>query len=195
MPMSDAPAKPARLTWPMAAVIALLALQALALFLMGQPLLSPGGHFYLWASDPLSPEMSQSLVDWYSLTHIVHGIILFGLLWLAVPRRFAALRLLSATSVEVAWELAENSPWVIYAYRRQALAAGYAGDSIINSVSDTLLMIIGYLIASKLRPWQSVVGAMALEILAAMVIRDSLTLNVFNFVMPLQVVHDWQSGH
>jgi hypothetical protein len=112
-----------------------------------------------------------------------------------VPRRFATLRLLAATLVEIAWELAENSPWVIYAYRRQALAAGYVGDSVINSVSDALMMIVGYLIASKLRPWQSVMATIALEILAAMVIRDNLTLNIFNFIMPLQVVHDWQSGH
>jgi Protein of unknown function (DUF2585) len=101
--------------------------------------------------------------------------------------------------VEVAWELTENTPMVIRHYREQALAVGYSGDSILNSVSDTLMMSAGFLLASRLR-WQFVVAvAIGLEIFTALAIRDNLTLNVINLIAPagwapIQAIHAWQAG-
>src|SRR6185312_9081157 len=118
-------------TYPFLAVAAgLVALQAGTLSLMGQPLLAAAAPFRLWAGNPLGPDNSQQLTDWYSLSHVVHGLIFYGLSRLIAPRLPFAARLLLAMGVEIGWEIIENSPTVIAAYRSQALAAGYRGDSV-----------------------------------------------------------------
>ena len=102
-------------------------------------------------------------------------------------------RLAIAVGIEAAWEVAENSPRVIEAYRKQALAAGYTGDSILNSLTDTLAMMTGFALA-RLLPWRAtVVLALALEIGAAALARDNLTLNVLNFIHRFPAIEAWQS--
>src|SRR4029078_9940238 len=105
-----------------------------------------------------------------------------------------AYRLLLALGVEIAWEITENTPWIIGRYREQALAQGYSGDSILNSVMDSLWMAFGFLLARRLPVWSTVALALAMEILVAYVIRDNLTLNILNLLYPLDIVHRWQSG-
>jgi hypothetical protein len=143
--------------------------------------------------------MSQQLADWYSFSHVIHGFIFFGLLQLAAPRLPVAARLLMAMTIEIGWEIAENSPTVIQHYREQALAAGYVGDSILNSLSDTLMMCTGFLIASRVRARYVVMIALVFEIFTAVMIRDNLTLNVINLTapaqwVPIQAIHNWQAG-
>jgi hypothetical protein len=167
---------------------------------LGQPFIAASGHIRLWANDPLSPDMSQQLADWYSFSHIIHGFIFFGLLRLIAPRLPVPLRLLIAMSIEIAWEITENSPAVIQHYRQQALAAGYVGDSILNSVSDTVMMTCGFLLASRLRARTVIALALGFEIFTAVMIRDNLTLNVMGLVLPSQwapmpAIHRWQAGH
>src|SRR3954467_3864543 len=120
------------------AAASLLGLQALVLHGLGQPLIAASGKILFWVGDPRSADTSQQLTDWYSFSHIIHGFIFFGLLRLAAPQLPLGARLLMAMAGEISWEAAENSPAVIQHYRKQALAAGYVGDSILNSVSDTL---------------------------------------------------------
>jgi hypothetical protein len=187
----------APLYWTIA--IALLGAQIAVLHAFGQPLLAASGRILFWVSDPLSPEMSQQLADWYSFSHIIHGFIFFGLLQLAAPRLPVAARFLIAMTVEIGWEITENSPMVIQHYRQQALAAGYAGDSILNSLSDTLMMCIGFFIASRVRARYVVSLALGFEIFTASMIRDNLTLNIINLIAPaqwapIQAIHDWQAG-
>src|SRR5262249_39911431 len=99
-----------------------------------------------------------------------------------------------AVGIEVAWEIAENSPWVIEAYRKQALAAGYTGDSILNSLMDTVSMMTGFALA-RLLPWKAAVAlALALEIGTAALVRDNLTLNILNFIHRCPAIEAWQSG-
>ena len=106
----------------------------------GQPWTAASGHILLWVGNPLSPDTSQQLTDWYSFSHLIHGAIFFWVLrWLA-PGLPLPVRLLIAMGIEIGWEIAENSPAVIQHYRQQALAAGYSGDSILNSLSDTAMM-------------------------------------------------------
>ena len=176
------------------AVTLLVAAQVAALHHLGQPFIAADGVVRLWESDPFSPRMSQELADWYSFSHLIHGFIFYGLLRLAAPRLPVPARLLIAMGVEIGWEIAENSPFVINAYRKQALAAGYAGDSMINSVSDTVMMSCGFLVASRLRTAYVVALAVAFELLTAFTIRDGLALNILNFAVPMQAVHQWQSG-
>jgi len=180
------------------AAAALLAVQIAVLHAFGQPWVGEGG-LLLWVSDPLSPKMSQQLFDWYSITHIIHGFIFFALLHFIMPRTPLAVRFLIAMGIEVGWEILENTPAVIVHYRQQALAAGYRGDSILNSLSDTLMMSTGFFIASRLRARYVVAIALAFEIFTACMIRDNLTLNVINLLAPsdwtpIQAIHDWQAG-
>jgi hypothetical protein len=165
----------------------------------GQPFIAASGRILLWVSDPYSPEMSQQLADWYSFSHIIHGFIFFGLLQIAAPRTPLGMRLLIAMCVEIGWEIAENSPAVIQHYREQALAVGYAGDSILNSVSDTIMMCAGFFLASRLRGRYVIALAVAFEIFTAVMIRDNLTLNVLNLLAPadwapIRAIHDWQAA-
>ena len=144
--------------------------------------------------------MSQQLADWYSFSHIIHGFIFFGLLKLfASPRLPPGMRFLIAMAVEISWEITENSPAVIQHYREQALAVGYAGDSIINSLSDTLMMCTGFFLASRLRASYVVMLAIVFEMFTALTIRDNLTLNIVNLLAPgqwapIKIIHDWQAA-
>jgi len=186
--------------WVFAAGAALLVLlQVAVLHGLGQPLIAASGDILLWVGSPLSPDTSQQLSDWYSFSHFIHGFIFFGLLnWLA-PRLPLGARLLLAMGIEIAWEFAENSPAVIQHYRKQALAAGYAGDSVLNSVCDTFTMSAGFFFASMVRARYVIALALGLEIFTAYAIRDNLTLNVFNLIAPpnwapVRAIHDWQAG-
>jgi hypothetical protein len=134
------------------------------------------------------------LTDWYSLSHIVHGLIFYGLSRLIAPRLPFAARLLLAMGVEIGWEIIENSPAVIAAYRAQALAAGYRGDSVLNSLSDTAMMALGFFIASRLPWWGTVLLALTLEALAGLAIRDNLTFNILNFLISWPALEQWQQA-
>ncbi len=175
-------------------VMAIVAVQALVLHVMGRVWTCTCGTIRLWVGDIWSPELSQQIFDWYTASHIVHGILFYGLLRLLLPKAPVAARLAIAVGIEAAWEIAENSPWVIEAYRKQALAAGYTGDSILNSVMDNVSMMTGFALAWLL-PWRATVAlALALEIGAASMVRDNLTLNVLNFIHRFPVIEAWQSG-
>ena len=177
----------------------LLGIQIAVLHFDGQPFFAADGRILLWANDPFSPDMSQQLTDWYSFSHIIHGFILYGLLHLAAPRLSFAQRLLIAMSVEIGWEIAENSPAVIAHYRQQALAAGYTGDSILNSLSDTAMMSSGFFLASRMRARYVVLLALVFELFTLATIRDNLSLNVLNLIAPndwapIAAIHRWQAG-
>jgi hypothetical protein len=178
----------------LAIAAALLAVQVGTLWALGQPWISASGQILLWSGNPLSPETSQQLSDWYSLSHIVHGFLFYGLLHLCCRKLPFGVKLLLAMGIEISWEIAENTPLVIEAYRRQALAIGYAGDSILNSLMDTLMMSLGFLFAARAPVRVTVLAAIGMEALAAMVIRDGLVLNILNFTYPIPFIERWQKG-
>jgi len=176
------------------AILGIMAVQALVLHLMGRVWICSCGTVRFWVGDIWSSELSQQLFDWYTFSHIVHGILFYGLLRLMLPRAPVLVRLAIAVGIEVSWEIAENSPWVIEAYRKQALAAGYTGDSILNSLSDTVAMMTGFTLARWL-PWKATVAlALALEIVVGALVRDNLTLNVLNFIHRFPAIEAWQQG-
>ena len=181
------------------AALALVCIQIVVLHTLGQPFLAASGQILLWVNDPWSPDMSQQLADWYSFSHVIHGFIFFGILRLIAPRLPLGVRLLMAMGVEIGWEFIENSPAVIQHYRQQALAAGYVGDSILNSVSDTVMMSAGFLFASRVPGRYVIALAVAFELFTGAMIRDNLTLNVINLIAPsgwapIAAIHDWQAG-
>ena len=175
-----------------AVILGLVALQASVEHLMGRFWICSCGTIRLWVGDIWSSELSQQLFDWYTASHIVHGILFYGALRLVLPRAPVLVRLAIAVGLEASWEIAENSPWVIEAYRKQALAAGYTGDSILNSLSDTVSMMTGFALA-RLLPWKATVAVvLALEIGVGALVHDNLTLNILNFIHRFPAIEAWQ---
>ena len=174
-------------------LLGLLSVQAFVLFLYGQPPICTCGYVKLWEGVVLGPGNSQHLTDWYTFSHIIHGFIFYGLLRLLFPKMPVLQRIIIALGIEVGWELIENTPWTIQHYREQALAAGYTGDSIINSLSDSMAMLMGFILAWRLPVWTIVSIALALELWTGYAIRDNLTLNVINLIHAFPAINAWQS--
>lgn len=174
--------------------VLLVALQALILFLFGQPLIAESGTVKLWEGVVLSAGNSQHLTDWYTFSHIIHGLLFYLALWFFFPRIPLALRFVLAVGIEVAWEVIENTPMVINHYREQALAQGYAGDSIINSVSDTFAMMLGFFLARCWPLWCVVALGVGLELFVGWEIRDNLMFNIINLLHHFDFIAAWQSG-
>jgi len=133
-------------------------------FWMGRSPLGPDGRFGLWEGNIWSNECSQRLADPYSFSHVTHGILFCGFLWLVARKLPLRHRYLAALLLEAGWELLENSPLIINRYREATIALGYVGDSIMNSLSDIIMMSLGFLFASRVRPWVSVLAVLAMEI-------------------------------
>lgn len=184
----------APLATAMLAAAALVILQALVLSMMGQPPICTCGSIRLWAGTVNGPENSQQITDWYSFSHVIHGIGFYVLLWLIMPRAPVALRFVLAVGLEVGWEILENTPIIIDRYRQQALANGYSGDSVLNSVSDTVMAMAGFVFASLAPVRASVALVVALEIFVATAIRDNLTLNIIQLIYPSETIGRWQAG-
>lgn len=178
-----------------AAVLAFLviAFAAAIELAMGRHPVCTCGTVELWIGSRDSSKTSQMLADWYSPSHIVHGLLFYALLWLMFRRWPVGRRFLVAVIIEASWEVVENTPLVIDRYRETTAAIGYSGDSIVNSVSDMLMMCIGFLAARRLPPWASLLLLIGLEIVPLFVIRDNLTLNVWNLLAPDRAVQAWQA--
>ena len=181
-----------RRAWLLA--VAILALAAAILLAMGRNPICTCGSIDLWVGARNSARTSQMLADWYSLSHVVHGLLFYALLWLVARRWPMEWRFLAALVIEAAWEVTENTPLVIDRYRATTAALGYTGDSVINSLSDILMMALGFLAARKLPLWAAALLLIALEIIPLFAIRDNLTLNVWALIAPNPALQAWQAG-
>jgi len=176
------------------AAIAILVLAAAVLLAMGRNPICTCGAIQLWVAGRDSPRTSQMLSDWYSFSHIVHGLLFYAGLWLVAREWPIERRFLLALLIEVAWEITENTPMVIDRYRTATAALGYTGDSVINSMSDIGMMVLGFLAARKLPLWVSVAAVLLLELVPLLAIRDNLTLNVWMLLWPSEAMRTWQAG-
>ena len=174
-------------------VLAMLMLVAEIELRMGREPICTCGFISLWHG-PVDSQNSQQISDWYTFTHVLHGIGFYALIFLVGRRLPVPVRLLIAVFLEGAWEIAENSPFIIDRYRTATVSLDYYGDSIVNSVSDVVAMMLGFWLARRFPVWVTVVCVVAVEILLAVVIRDNLTLNIIMLVHPVDAIKQWQLG-
>ena len=189
---------------PYFAIESLIILMVLVLFVMGQPFICPCGTVRLWYGALSGPETSQQPLDFYTISHIFHGFFFLALLLLGwktlrptQPVPFLWL-MVAATALEVGWEIFENTPFIINRYRATGIGAGYFGDSILNSISDVLAMLFGFIVAmpvARRYGWQ---GALVLFIvgdaLLASMLRDSVLLSAWGIFGLPDWVQAWQAG-
>jgi hypothetical protein len=178
--------------WLIAA--ALVALTVIVLLAIGRPPICTCGEVKLWTGAVQSADNSQHLADWYTPSHIIHGFLFYWVGLLFLRRNPFGERWLAAVAIEAAWELLENSRYIIDRYREATFAFGYNGDSVLNSVADIGWMTLGFLLARRLPVWATVAIGLAFELLTLWTIRDNLTLNVLMLVAPVDAIRVWQAG-
>ena len=159
---------------------------------MGRSLLGPDGKFGFWEGNIWSRENSQRFADPYSFSHIVHGILFYAALWLVARKLPVRHRLLMALTLEAGWEMLENSPLIINRYREATISLGYVGDSVLNSMSDILMMSLGFLFAARVPARVSAAAVVVMEIGCAWWVRDNLTLNIIMLIHPFDAIKHWQ---
>ncbi len=164
------------------------------LLLEGRVFFCGCGSWVPWVTDVNSSHCSQHMFDAYSASHVLHGLVFFAVFWLLRAQISTAWRLWGCLAVEAAWEILENSDFVIERYRTTTIALGYEGDSITNSLCDLASCMGGYLLAAQI-PWKwSWAFFLGVEWVMLATIRDSLVLNVVMLVCPLDVIKQWQMG-
>jgi len=151
------------------------------------------GHFAVWVSDWCSSNTSQQLLDPYSLTHVLHGFLYFWLISLLFKRMPRWWQFWLAMLVESAWEVFENTSFVINKYRTETAALGYQGDTIVNSLGDLGCALIGFVIARRLGWRRSLIVFVLIEVILTLWIHDSLLLQMLMLVHPVEAIKLWQT--
>ena len=150
------------------------------------------GYFQIWTSETCSANNSQQLFDPYSITHLLHGFLFFWLMTLLFKRYTPAWQIWIALLLESAWEVFENSRFVIDRYRTATAALGYQGDTIVNSIGDLMWAIAGFLLARQLGVRWSFIVFLLVELVLLFWIHDSLLLQILMLVWPVEAIKAWQ---
>jgi hypothetical protein len=180
--------------FPWIAIALTIVAAAISLNFQGRVWWCEAGDYWPWSWEVWSRHNSQHVIDPYSFTHVLHGVLEFWLISLIFPRMPLAWRLCLALFIESSWEVGENTQYVINRYREATISLDYYGDSIINSLADIVCCALGFLIAMRLRFWRSLALFVATEVVLLFWIRDSLLLNILMLIYPLDAIKAWQTG-
>jgi Protein of unknown function (DUF2585) len=102
--------------------------------------------------------------------------------------------LVLAVLLEAGWEILENTPFIIQRYRAETISLAYYGDTIVNSISDTLTAVMGFLFAAWVPPIATILVGIAIEVGLALAIRDNLALNIVMLVHEVPWIKAWQAA-
>ena len=177
---------------PVIGAVVVFILMALALSAEGRMFFCSCGEFKFWVGDTCSSSNSQQLFDPYSFTHILHGFLLFWLLLLVSRKVPPSWQFLIALALEAAWEVFENTRFVIDHYRTETAALGYEGDTIVNSFGDLACALVGFLVAKNLGLRRSLVVFLVVEVVLLVWIKDSLLLQLLMLLRPVDSIKLWQ---
>jgi len=180
---------------PLVAGVLVLLLLVLVLHDEGRSFLCTCGRFVIWIGDWCSSNTSQQLLDPYSFTHILHGILFFWLIALLFRRLPRSWQFWLALLLESAWETFENTAFVINKYRTETAALGYQGDTIVNSLGDLMCALLGFLLAQRLGVRRSLILFVIVELVLIFWIHDSLLLQLLMLVHPVEAIKSWQLCH
>lgn len=178
--------------WPIVAIAGAFILSAIFLRVEGRLWICACGSVHVWSGQICSADNSQHFLDPYSFTHLLHGFLFFWLIALLFSRLRRGWQVVLAVVFEVAWELFENTNFIIDRYRSETAALGYAGDSVVNSFGDTICCLAGFLVARQLGWRRSLVVFAVLELILILWIRDSLLLEILMLVAPIDAIKAWQ---
>ncbi|MGE0053881.1 MAG: DUF2585 domain-containing protein [Hyphomicrobium sp.] len=173
---------------------AIMIVTALILLAMGRVPICTCGTIKFWHGVVHSSENSQHLTDWYTFSHVLHGLLFYALFSWLTPQWSIGQRFVAAVAIEAGWEILENTPLIINRYRAATISLDYYGDSVINSMCDIASMMIGFAMAAVLPVWASVAMFFGIEVFMAYMIRDNLTLNVLMLIYPFDAIKAWQGG-
>ena len=181
-------------TWLYALAVLGAALIGVTLFQWGQPLICTCGYVQFWVGSVFSSGNSQHIADWYTLSHVVHGLLIVLLGRILFPTWSSQSLLVIAVVTGVAWEIIEHTDWVLNRFRAATLYQGYFGDSVLNAVFDYLWMLAGFFLARSISTAAIVGLILCLELTAAIIARDCLTLTTLMVIYPLESVEEWQQA-
>ncbi len=179
-----------RTQWTISVLLVLLV--PVVLILMERPIICTCGFVKLWQGDVFSPQVSQHLFDWYVFSHILHGFLFYMIARYLFPKHSVLFWAILAIAVEGAWEIVENTPFVIDYYRDNTMSTEFVGDTVINSSMDLLAMVVGFIMARKQPVWLTVLLFLGFEVMTLYVIRDGLILNVLMLLWPIEAIKEWQ---
>ncbi len=179
---------------PALTVTAIVFLAIISLLLLDRVWWCQAGDYSPWSWTVLSRHNSQHIIDPYSFTHILHGVLEFWLIGLVFTKMPMAWRFVLAIFIESSWEVIENTDYIINRYREATISLDYYGDSIVNSIADIACCATGFAIAYKIRLWWSLAVFVATEIVLLFWIRDSLLVNILMLIWPIDSIKQWQMG-
>lgn len=164
----------------------------ITLWAWGQPLICTCGEVKFWVGSIFDGGNSQHIADWYTLSHILHGVLVAMVGRLLFPRVGFDVWFLVAITSGIFWEVIEHTDWVLDAFRATTINQGYVGDSVLNAVADYIWMLGGFFLAWSMRIGWVIVSVLALELTAALIGRDSLTLSTIQLFFPIEAIDNWQ---